>query len=229
MCSCWEAGQPECLLRCSHKAKKTWNHPKPGWSPVPQCSQRWLQGVLSVSSPGWCKETAPGFVPEGEEKPGMLLSGLGWVPACRSRTRIRLSAPDKRNSGFSSWLCLSGPSLLPVPPQAAAGLHTLEVQLISQGHSKMVPSLPREEFHSSASLCWIISLKFITCFPFLNPTFLTPHSSTFLNHSPPFCLLTPLNQLKVSGLTPLPCFSASSTPTRAGSSPQSVPMGCPPL
>lgn len=45
--------------------------------------------------------------------------------------------------------------------------------------------------HSSASLCWMISLKFIISFPFLSPIFLITHSSTFLNHSPPFFLLTP--------------------------------------
>lgn len=141
MCSCWEAGQPECLLRCSHKAKKVWNYPKPGWSPFPQHSQCWLQGELSVSSPGWCKETAPGFVTEQEEKLGTLLSGLGWVPACRSTSTTRCSVPGKRNLVFP----MSHPSSL-CHPQGAAGLHTLEVQLISQAHSRLVPSLPREEF-----------------------------------------------------------------------------------
>lgn len=221
MCSCWEAGQPECLLRCSHKAKKAWNYPKPSWSPVPQSSQCWLQAVLSASNPGWCKETAPGFVTEGEEKPAMLLSGLGQVPACRSTTRTRSAGPDK-----GIWCFPSGSATMSHPCRAAHFGSSAD----PPGTQQEGPiSSHRGVSHSSASLCWITSLKFIICFLFLNPTFLTPHSSTFLNHSPPFCLLTPLNQLKVNALTPLPCFSASSTPTRAGSSLQTVPMGCPPL
>lgn len=77
------------------------------------------------------------------------------------------------------------------------------------------PFLQMTASHSSASLCWIISLKFIICFPSLSPIFLITHSSTFLNHSPPFFLLTPF-KLAEGQWRYTSCSPGSTTPVCIG-------------
>lgn len=120
------------------------------------------------------------------------------------------------------------PSPVPSPPQQW-GLHLLPYSVcILKSFLSAIGRwshlfLQMTASHSSASLCWIISLKFIICFPSLSPIFLITHSSTFLNHSPPFFLLTPF-KLAEGQWHYTSCSPASTTPACIG---RVLPQGVP--
>lgn len=124
----------------------------------------------------------------------LLRTGLGPAQSQQAGAEPELGfVPDKKEFGVCGR---SLPCAITPPPWGCAftapSLHTccnLTLSLSAVG--RWSPLFPQPDLCSSASPRWIISLKFITCFPFLNPIFLITHSSTFLNHSPPFCLLTP--------------------------------------
>lgn len=124
----------------------------------------------------------------------LLRTGLGPAQSQQAGAEPELgSVPDKKEFGVC---CRSLPCAITPPPRGctltAPSLHTFcNLTLSLSAVGRWSPLFPQPDLCSSASPRWIISLKFITCFPFLNPIFLITHSSTFLNHSPPFCLLTP--------------------------------------
>lgn len=124
----------------------------------------------------------------------LLRTGLGPAQAQQAGAEPELGfVPDKEQFGVC---CRTLPCAI-TPTTAgctftAPSPHTFcDLTLSLSAVGRWSPLFPQIDPCSSASPRWIISLKFITCFPFLNPFFLITHSSTFLNHSPPSCLLTP--------------------------------------